>query len=58
VAEMTKSMLRLMNILSPNSSMIGVKTRSQHELLLWLAPRLVSLHHLVDSKIELRIELC
>ena len=47
VSHMTKSMLHLMNLLSQSTStMVGIKTKNQHDVLIWLAPRLVSLHHL------------
>jgi hypothetical protein len=49
IAEMTRSMLKLMNVLSSTPSMVGVKTQTQYDVLLWLAPRLVGLHHLIAS---------
>ena len=47
-----KSIMRVMGILSSKSSAAApiLKTPAQQNLLLWLAPRLVRLHHLIVSQ--------
>ena len=49
VAEMTLSMLKLMNVITTSVNMMDIKTPGQQELLVWLAPRLVGLHQLIES---------